>query len=263
MQNPSTKISQLVSALKPLESIGKSRLNSTINSLKKLPEITKQLAAIDMDAFATQINRVVSALKPLATEMNKIAAGFSAFPSRIQRLISQNERLSSSNYKIGKSYKSIWNPLTGVIAKTSLYMFAMRKVAGIMSDWVIESNNYVENLNLFRVSMREAADGALDFAYKVRDAFGVDPSEWIRFQAVFQNMATGFGIAADKATVMSKNLTQLGYDLATIFNVNYEVAMQKLQSAIAGQPRPMREWGFDMSETTLKMVALNHGIKEN
>ena len=53
-------------------------------------------------------------------------------------------------------------------------------------------------------------------------------------------MATGFGIAGEKAEGMSKNLTQLGYDLATIFNVDYEVAMQKLQSAIAGQPRPMR-----------------------
>ena len=61
---------------------------------------------------------------------------------------------------------------------------------------------------------------------------------------------------------MSKNLTQLGYDLATIFNVDYSVAMEKLQSAIAGQPRPMREWGFDMSETTLKMVALNPRYKK-
>ena len=111
MQNPSTKISQLVSALKPLESIGKSNLNSTINSLKKLPEITKQLAAIDMGAFATQINRVVSALKPLADEMNKVAAGFSAFPSRIQRLINQNERLSSSNIKTGKSFWTLANEM--------------------------------------------------------------------------------------------------------------------------------------------------------
>ncbi len=263
LQDPSLKIQKLVSALKPLESINKTNLNSTLNSLKKLPDITKQLADIDMGAFENQIRRVVVALKPLADEMNKVAAGFSAFPSRIQRLITQNERLASSNRNVGRSYKSIWNPLTGIIAKTSLYMFAVRKVANVISDWVIESNNYVENLNLFRVSMRGAADEALDFAYKVKDAFGVDPSEWIRFQAVFQNMATGFGITADKASVMSKNLTQLGYDLATIFNVDYSVAMEKLQSAIAGQPRPMREWGFDMSETTLKMVALNHGIKEN
>lgn len=263
LQDPSLKIQKLVAALKPLESISKTNLNSTLNSLKKLPDITKQLADIDMGAFENQIRRVVTAIKPLADEMNKVAAGFSAFPSRIQRLITQNERLSSSNRNVGRSYKSIWNPLTGIIAKTSLYMFAMRKVANVVSDWVVESNNYVENLNLFRVSMRGAADDALDFANKVKDAFGVDPSEWIRFQAVFQNMATGFGITADKASIMSKNLTQLGYDLATIFNVDYSVAMEKLQSAIAGQPRPMREWGFDMSETTLKMVALNHGIKEN
>src|SRR5690606_34977237 len=56
---------------------------------------------------------------------------------------------------------------------------------------------------------------------------------------------------------------QLGYDLAAVFNVDYETAMQKLQSALAGQPRPMREWGFDISETTLKMVAMNLGIEKN
>ena len=132
-----------------------------------------------------------------------------------------------------------------------------------MGGWVKESNDYVENLNLFRVSMGEAADAALDYANKVKEAYGIDPSDWIRYQAVFQNMATGFGIASDKATVMSKALTQLGYDLATIFNVDYSEAMEKLQSAIAGQPRPMRDWGFDMSEATLKLVALRHGIEEN
>lgn len=263
MQDPSTKISQLVSALKPLESIGKSNLNSTINSLKKLPELTKQLAAIDMGAFATQIDRVVSALKPLATEMNKIAAGFSAFPSRIQKLIIQNEKLSASNAKAAKSFGILGTGISRLQAKFGVYYLAFRKLTSLVRGWISESNNYVENLNLFRVSMGEAADEALDFAYKVRDAFGVDPSEWIRYQAVFQNMATGFGIVADKATVMSKGLTQLGYDLATLFNVDYDVAMRKLESAIAGQPRPMREWGFDISETTLKMVALNHGIKKN
>ena len=76
-------------------------------------------------------------------------------------------------------------------------------------------------------------------------------------------MATGFGIASDKAAVMSKALTQLGYDLATIFNVDYDIAMEKLESALAGQPRPMREWGFDMSEATLKLVAMKLGIEEN
>src|SRR5690606_30685468 len=111
--------------------------------------------------------------------------------------------------------------------------------------------------------MEGATESALEFAYTVQEKMGVDVSEWMRYQAAFQNMARGFGISAEKATIMSKTLTQLGYDLATIFNVDYSVAMRKLESAIAGQPRPMREWGFDISETTLKMVALEHGIKQN
>jgi len=43
---------------------------------------------------------------------------------------------------------------------------------------------------------------------------------------------------------MSKTLTQLGYDLAAVFNVDYETAMQKLQSAIAGQPTTYEGVGF-------------------
>ena len=259
----SGNILRLVKALEPLTILGKSPLGSILNQLKKLPEIMNQLASIDMDVFANQINRVVTAIKPLADEMNKVAAGFSAFPARIQKLITQNERLSNSNNRLSKSYNVLGINIKSIYVKLFALHYSLRRISNIISDWVIESNKYVENLNLFRVSMRDAADEALNYAFKVQEAFGIDPSEWIRYQAVFQNMATGFGITAEKATIMSKALTQLGYDLATIFNVDYATAMEKLESAIAGQPRPMREWGFDMSEATLKLVAMKLGIEEN
>jgi predicted nucleic acid-binding Zn-ribbon protein len=259
----SENILNLVKALEPLSTLGKSNLGSTLNQLKKLPEIIEQLHKVDMEAFGNQIERVVTAIKPLADEMNKVAAGFNAFPARIQKLITQSERLARTNKKLSGSYNILGISVKAIYTKIGLLYLGLKKTANLVSDWVIESNKYVENLNLFRVSMRGAADEALDYAFKVKEAFGIDPSEWIRFQAVFQNMYTGFGVAADKATIMSKTLTQLGYDLATIFNVDYDIAMEKLESAIAGQPRPMREWGFDMSEATLKLVALKHGIEEN
>jgi tetratricopeptide (TPR) repeat protein len=195
-------------------------------------------------------------MKPLADEMNKVAAGFQSFPKQMRDFLSESERVGRGTNKTARAFG-------GFKLRLGLSLVALRQLYHKMGDWVQESNAYVENLNLFRITMRDTSDEALAFAERVHDAFGIDPSEWMRFQAVFQNMATGFGIASDKAAIMSKNLTQLGYDLATVFNVNYEVAMQKLQSAIAGQPRPMREWGFDMSESTLKLVALNNGIKQN
>ncbi len=262
----SEQILLLADSLKPFTTMGKSQLGSILNQLKKFPEVMREFSKIDskeIERFAERIKEAVVAIKPLADEMNKIAAGFSAFPSRIQRLIQQNDRLVKSNTSLGKSYNLLGISFKSIHLKMAGLFYVARKLAKGMSDWVMESTAYVENLNLFRISMRGASDEALDFAFKVREVFGIDPSEWIRFQAVFQNMATGFGIAADKATTMSKNLTQLGYDLATVFNVNYEIAMQKLQSALAGQPRPMREWGFDMSEATLKLVALRHGVEKN
>ncbi len=263
LEDPTENIERLVRSLRPLETIQKTNLNSTINSLRKIPNITRQLSETNLDIFAKQIERVVVSIRPLADEMNKVAQGFSAFPSRIQRLISQNEKLTASNRKTASSFGVMGTGVSQLKFKIGLLVVALDRVASRVSEWIVSSNNYVENLNLFRISMRDASDEALKFAERVYDAFGVDPSEWIRFQAVFQNMATGFGIAGDKASVMSKNLTQLGYDLATVFNVDYEVSMQKLQSALAGQPRPMREWGFDMSEATLKLTALRHGIEEN
>ena len=52
----------------------------------------------------------------------------------------------------------------------------------------------------------------------------------MRSQGVFNTIISGFGVASDKAYLMSKNLTQLGYDISSFFNISFEDAMQKLQS---------------------------------
>lgn len=259
----SSNLNSLTTALKPLENIGKGNINSALNSLKKIPAISAQLASTDMGRFAEQIVRVTEAMRPLATEMNKIAAGFNAFPARIQRVIKENERLSRSTVKASKNYSVFNARIKASHLRMGAMYFVLRRLSRIMGQWVTESNDYVENLNLFTIAMREATEEALAYSKVVQETVGIDSSEWIRYQAVFQNMATGFGVATDKATIMSKTLTQLGYDLASVFNVDFDTAMEKLQSGIAGQPRPMREWGFDLSESTLKLVAQRHQVEKN
>ncbi|MDQ9814126.1 hypothetical protein RFZ01_06760, partial [Acinetobacter pittii] len=76
------------------------------------------------------------------------------------------------------------------------------------------SNDYIENMNLFNVSMGEYAKEAKVYAEQVADVMGIDPGEWMKSQGVFNTIITGFGVASDKAYLMSKNLTQLGYDLS-------------------------------------------------
>ena len=62
MSVPSGKLSALVMALKPLETIGKSNLGSTLNQLKKIPDITKGLDNNSLAEFASKITQVTNAV---------------------------------------------------------------------------------------------------------------------------------------------------------------------------------------------------------
>ena len=260
----SAKLQKFAQAMNSLASIQKaSGLNSTINSLRKLPEISSSLEKADLEKFATQMNQVANAMRPLATEMQKVANGFSAFPIRIQKIIQSNSGLAASNQKTAKSFGVLGTGISSAQAKFGIYLIAFRHVASIMSEWVQESNDYIENLNLFTVAMGEYAESAKAYAEEVQSVLGIDPSEWMRNQGVFMQMASGFGVVTDQAALMSKNLTQLGYDISSFYNISIEESMQKLQSGLAGEIEPLRRLGYAIDVASLQQVALNHGITES
>ena len=244
------KIRDLVSALEPLGTLGKSNLPSVANALDKLP---KALANIDTRQLYTQIQSLTRIMQPLAEEMQKIANGFNAFPNRIQRLIQDNERLTQSNTRVSGSYINLW-------AKCKMAYNVLKTGARTIAGFVDKSNDYIENVNLFNVSMGEYAGEARKYAEEVGEAMGIDPGEWMRNQGVFMTLATGFGVAGDRANKMSKNLTQLGYDISSLFNMPYEDAMLKLQSGLAGELEPLRRIGYDLSVARLQQEAYTLGI---
>lgn len=260
----SKRIQRFAAAMNSLSTIQKaSGLASTINSLKKLPEISAALDGTKLEKFASQMNQVATAIRPLATEMQKVSNGFSAFPIRIQKLIQSNSGLTASNQSTAKSFSLLGTGMQSVIARAGIYTVAFRRIASVVSNWLKESNDYVENLNLFTVAMGEYAEEAKAYAEEVQAVMGIDSSEWMRNQGVFMQMATGFGVASDSAALMSKNLTQLGYDISSFYNISIEDAMQKLQSGLAGEIEPLRRLGYAIDVASLEQVALNHGITES
>lgn len=232
LSDPSVKIAALVSALKPLETIGKTNLGSALNQLKKIPEITKGMDSAVLTEFAQKIQQVTAAVRPLAAEMQKVSAGFSKLPSNIQKAINANARLTKSNTKTAFGFNMM-------IAKMGVYLYALQRIGRVIAGWIKESNNYVENLNLFTASMGKYAAEAQKYAENVGDIMGIDPSDWMRAQGIFNTLIVGFGVGAEKAALMSKNLTQLSYDLSSFYNISVADAMQKVQSGISGELEPL------------------------
>lgn len=260
----SKKISQVTKALNSLGSVQKaSGFISTVNSLKKLPDVTKNLGAMNLDKFAAQMERVATSVRPLAVEMEKVSKGFAAFPAKIKRLITESGKMELSNGKLSRSYKTLGGSIAAAAGKLSLILVAAKRVARYIGSWINESNDYVENLNLFTVAMGEFAGEAQKYAEKVSDIMGIDPSEWMRNQGIFMTLASGFGVATDRAAQMSRTLTQLGYDLSSFFNISYEDSMQKLQSGLSGELEPLRRLGYDLSQARLEAIALSLGIDQS
>lgn len=255
------KLTSLANGLRPLSELGKANMTTFINQLSKLPKVIEDLEAADIDKFTQQMTALAAAMKPFADEMQKVSNGFSAFPSKIQKLITSTEKYNASARKATSTTGKFTSGLKAL--NVAAVAITFRKIGHFIAQAVTESNKYQEDLNLFTVALGQYAAEAQNYAEKVSDVMGIDPAQWLRNQGVFNTLLTGFGDTAERAQLMSQNLTQLGYDISSFFNISIEDAMQKLQSGISGELEPLRRLGYDLSQARLEQTALNLGIKEN
>lgn len=251
-----SSIGKLSTALTPLGNIGKATgLNSTFNALKKLPEVAKSLAGLDLNSFTSQIQQLSNALAPLANQFNTVATAFTRLPTNIRRVVTATNSLTQTNSRASTSYINLW-------AKLRMARVAIQSIGNTIASWLHTSNQYIEDMNLFNVALGEYASEAQKYAEQVGEVLGIDPGEFMRNQGTFNTIISGFGVASDKAYLMSKNLTQLGYDISSFFNISFEDAMQKLQSGISGELEPLRRLGYDLSVARLQEEALALGIEK-
>lgn len=255
------KLTSLANGLRPLSELGKANMTTFINQLSKLPKVIEDLEAADIDKFTQQMTALAAAMKPFADEMQKVSNGFSAFPSKIQKLITSTEKYNASARKATSTTGQFTSGLKAL--NVAAVAITFRKIGHFIAQAVTESNKYQEDLNLFTVALGKYAAEAQNYAEKVSDVMGIDPAQWLRNQGVFNTLLTGFGDTAERAQLMSQNLTQLGYDISSFFNISIEDAMQKLQSGISGELEPLRRLGYDLSQARLEQTALNLGIKES
>lgn len=173
-------------------------------------------------------------------------------------------KLKQTNAEARKG-SSVWSVFTkgisGTIAKFSIFAAAGRKALNSIGGLVDNASNYEESLNLFTVTLGEYAEQADKWVKMFSDALYLDPNNVMKYMGSFNSLIKGLGTGSEKAYLMSKNLTQLTFDLASFKNLSFEEAFQKLQSGISGEIEPLRNVGVALSQATLQELAYSMGIK--
>jgi hypothetical protein len=181
------------------------------------------------------------ALKNLLFVLGAKTDGFTRELSKAER---QLDRFSSRVDRLGSRLATT---LTAPI-------LAVGAAAGKMAMDVVESEN------LFEVSMGKMASSARQWSEGLRKQLGLNAYEVRKNAGTFNLMLGSMGLSEKAAFDMSKGLTQLTYDMSSLYNLPTAQAFEKLQSGISGEIEPLRRLGIVVDENTIKQVALREGI---
>ncbi len=182
-----------------------------------------------------------------------ITAQTAKFNSEIAKVQSQISGLSTS---VDKSSKNISKNFLGMAAK----FVSAGTIIAATSKSIVSAMEYIEDENLFQVSMGKWAESTREWSKQIQDSVGVSGA-WLRkYSGIMTNMTASMGIAQEDATKLGKGIALLSNDIASFYNISAESAFEKIQSAMAGMPRPLQELGIMVRDAEVKQVAYAQGV---
>lgn len=220
--------------------------------VKNLQGIADFASKIQGQNFSS-LNELTTALANLAPLANADTASIKGLTTSV-RTLSNTTRTASSR---GRTFNTV---LANIRVRTLALVRVTQMIRRATTTAIGTYGDYIETLNLFKMAMGGAGKEAYEFAEKAQELLGIDLTQWMKAQGVFNALASGFGVASDRAAIMSKNLTQLAYDISSFYNIDVDTAVEKVRSGFSGQIRPVRDLGYDLSQARLEAIALSLGI---
>lgn len=267
-----TNMTQLVSAISRLGSVASGRAVANIPLLAtNLKGLFNTLSTAP--AVSSNIIQMTEALAKLASTGSKTGT---AANSLTRELFSFGKSASTAKVHsfslasaIGKVYASYW-----------LLFRAFSKFKSAIDI----SSSLTEVQNVVRQVFGQYEDAINSMAKSSIQALGMSELSVKQYASRFQAMGTAMGVAtdsigkaneflanktngyiktADSMASVSMNLTRLTADLASFYDVAQEDVAKDLESIFTGQTRPLRAYGLDITQATLKEWALKNGLDAN
>lgn len=218
-------------------------------------------------------------LQKLTKELNKLKKAYSSasdsdgIKKKGKHFKEQSSEMSKYTKELKKKVGGTADYIGGKL-KTALMSFFSFDNMIKMSQY---ASDYSETLNLFEVSLGKVEDeyGNLDkvsseyymkaikFQNTLEEKLGVNKKETMEYQALFNQMSKSMGIADNYAYMLSENFTKLGLDISSLFNIDEASAMNKLRAGLAGQTKPLRDLGLDITQQSLTPIAKELGLEKS
>lgn len=180
----------------------------------------------------TQLQKYRDTMGSLVTVTKKTKNGIDSFTASVK---ANNPHIKTFSEKI----EGLQSVFSSTQVKMAGLITGFVALANKMTDFVNQAGAEQEALNLFTVTMGEYAKQGVDWIEKFSEALYLDPVSVMQYMGSFNSLVKGLGVGAEDSYKMSKNLTQLVYDLSSFKNISIESAYEKLMSGISGELEPL------------------------
>lgn len=209
--------------------------------------------------------------------------------------------LAKSGTKASNSLRKVQSSLKDVL-KALLPILGIRQLINFGKDSIKTSMDYLETLNYFDAAFGQVASNAdlssfEEMGYESADAYygsfakraeeltqkmsgftigeggllestgavslGLDPSQLMNYQAMFGQMSSSMGVSSETSMKLSQALTEIGADLASIKNLEFETVWNDMASGLAGMSRTLDKYGVNIRNVNLQQKLMELGIDAN
>jgi hypothetical protein len=168
----------------------------------------------------------------------------------IQRARKEFEQLEGVGAKAGFALKKAMLPATA----------ALGALAAAAGKTVNAASDLGESVNAVNVTFGDAAKDVLKLGENAAKTVGLSKRAFNGLAVQFSSFA--YKIAGDggDVTKVLQTITTRAADFASVMNIDVADAAAKFQSGLAGEAEPLKQFGIDISDASIKAFALANNI---
>lgn len=243
-----TNMSSLVTSISKLGSVASGR---AVNNIPLLADNLKYLFETLSKASNVSANiiRMTEALANLAKTGASSGRTATSLGKSLNIFSGSANKAKSSSFSLaaalGKLYASYW-----------LLFRAFSKI----KDAIDISSSLTEVENVVRTTFGNYEKLIQDFSKTSIQDFGMSELTAKQVASRFQAMGTAMGFSQGKMADMSLQLTKLTADMASFYDMEQSDVARNLQAVFTGETEPLRKYGLDLTQATLKEWAMKQGL---
>lgn len=246
---------------KSLTGINTANLKSMRDELSKMKELYK--------SYISAINKNNTNSIKSSNNQNKIPYTSTLnvndlYGTKNQNITSYIRQMNEGISSIDKNAKNTKRSINDMFSVGKVYFFFnyTKQMFRGLGNIIASAMDFTETENYFARAMGNMYDRAIQFQEKLTEMYGMSANTMMNAQASYKNMIGSLGGLSDEmAYKLSETVTKMTLDFSSLYNVDFESASQKFQSALSKQVRPIRSTsGYDITQSVLGATASSLGI---